>query len=55
MNQHHAFVIEAGAEEGIELAQAWVQKELGMTVRGNPDVVVLRYGLFSVEDAPPGS
>ena len=51
MNQHHAFVIEAGAEEGIELAQAWVQKELGMTVRGNPDVVVLRYGLFSVEDA----
>ena len=49
--QHHAFVIEAEAEKGIEVAQAWVDKELGMKVRGNPDVVVLRYGLFPVEEA----
>ncbi|OGG40430.1 hypothetical protein A2118_02850 [Candidatus Kaiserbacteria bacterium GWA2_50_9] len=49
--QHHAFVIEAEAEKGIEVAQAWVEKELGMKVRGNPDVVVLRYGLFPVEEA----
>ncbi|MDP2655285.1 MAG: hypothetical protein Q8P17_01855 [bacterium] len=58
-NRHHAFVIEAQAEEGIELAQAWAEKELGMTVKnpstklgaGNPDIVVLRYGLLSVEEA----
>jgi len=57
--QHHAFVIEAEAEEGIEAAQAWTEKELGMQVEnpstgfgtGNPDIIVLRYGLFSVDDA----
>ena len=49
--RHHAFVIEAEAEEGVELAQAWAARELGMQVKGNPDVVVLRHGLFSVEDA----
>src|SRR3989338_11678976 len=60
MNRHHhAFVIEEGAEEGIVVAQTWVEEELGMKVKnpsakfgaGNPDVVVLRYGLLSVEDA----
>ncbi|MEK7060531.1 MAG: hypothetical protein AAB936_00885 [Patescibacteria group bacterium] len=50
-NRHHAFVIEAETEQGIEAAQVWVEKELGMKARGNPDVVVLRYGLLSVEDA----
>ena len=49
--QHHAFVIEAGAEEGVGVAQAWVEKELGMKIKNNPDIVVLRYGLLSVEDA----
>ncbi len=49
--RHHAFVIEAEAKEGIEAAQAWVERELGIKAAGNPDVVVLRYGLFSVEDA----
>ena len=49
--RHHAFVIEEKAEEGIEAAQAWVERELGMKTKSNPDVVVLRYGLFSVEDA----
>lgn len=49
--RHHAFVVEAEAEEGIEVAEQWVERELGMRVKGNPDVVVLRYGLFSVEDA----
>lgn len=48
--QHHAFVIEAEAEAGIETAQAWVERELSMQVKGNPDVVVLRHGLLSVED-----
>ena len=49
--QHHAFVIEAEAEEGIAAAQAWAKKELGMKIENNPDVVVRQYGLLSVEDA----
>jgi len=57
--RHHAFVIEAEAKDGIEIAQAWAEKELGMNAHpsnglrtgGNPDFVVLRYGLFSVADA----
>lgn len=49
--QHHSFVIEAGAEEGIAAAQAWAEKEIGMKAEANPDFVVLQYGLLSVEDA----
>ena len=49
--RHHAFVIEAEAEEGISRACAWVEKELGMPAVGNPDVVIVRHGLFSVADA----
>lgn len=49
--RHQAFVIEAEAEEGIELAQSWATRELGMQTEHNPDIVVLRYGLLSVEDA----
>ncbi len=49
--RHQAFVIEAESEEGIEIAEAWVERELKMKVKGNPDIVVLRYGLLSVEDA----
>ena len=49
--RHQAFVIEAEAEKGIEAAQAWAERELLMSAKGNPDIVVLRYGLFSVEDA----
>ena len=51
MKQHHAFVIEAEASKGIEIAQAWAERELNMKMKGNPDIIVLRYGLFSVEDA----
>lgn len=59
MRRHHAFVIEAEAEEGITAARAWAERELGMNGEalstglgaGNPDVVVLRYGLLAVEDA----
>lgn len=49
--RHHAFVIEAEDDDGISVAHAWVEKELGMKLKANPDVAVLRYGLFSVEDA----
>lgn len=51
MKRHHSFVIEAEAEEGIATAQAWAERELKMNIKGNPDVIVLRYGLISVEDA----
>jgi DNA polymerase III delta prime subunit len=49
--QYQAFVIEAEAEKGIEVAHAWVEKNLHMKAGDNPDVVTARYGLFSVEDA----
>ncbi len=49
--QHHAFVIEAEAEEGIATAEAWLKNELGMEALNNPDIVVMRYGLLSVDDA----
>ena len=51
MNRHHAFVIEAEAEEGIARAHAWAERELKMKVQGNPDILVLQYGLLSVADA----
>ena len=49
--RHHAFVIPAEAEAGIEVAEVWVEKELGIKMKTNPDVIVLRYGLFSPDDA----
>lgn len=49
--RHHAFVIEAEAEAGIQAAGAWIEETLGMKAAANPDVIVLRYGLLSVEDA----
>jgi DNA polymerase III delta prime subunit len=49
--KHHAFVIEAAVEEGVEQALDWVSQELGLPTQGNPDAIVLRYTLFSVEDA----
>jgi DNA polymerase III delta prime subunit len=48
---HHAYVVGGGAEEGIARALAFIEQELGLAPDGNPDVVVRRYGLFSVEDA----
>lgn len=47
----HAFVIESEVEEGVLVAQAWIEKELSVVVLGNPDVIVLRYGLLAVADA----
>lgn len=49
--RHHAFVIEAEAEEGIRAAWAWAERELKMEIQRNPDIVVLRYGLLPVEEA----
>lgn len=48
---HHAFYVAGDMEEGIERALAYGAKTLGLAAAGNPDVVVLRYGLFPVEEA----
>ncbi len=48
---HHAYFLAGEAEEGIARTLAFVEKELGLTAVGNPDVLVLRYDLFSVDDA----
>ncbi len=49
--RHHAFVIEAEAEEGIALALGWAERELGMKAKANPDIVTFQFGLLSVDDA----
>lgn len=38
-------------EEGIQQALAYGERVLGLVPAGNPDVVVLRYALFPVEEA----
>lgn len=48
---HHAFVIEADHEKGIAFALSHIARELRLKTEGNPDVIVLSYGLLSVEDA----
>lgn len=49
--RHHAFVIEAGREEGIKLALEWARQELGMVTKANLDIVTFQYGLLTVEGA----
>jgi hypothetical protein len=47
----HAYYYAGDTEEGIERSLAFIEKELGLPKVGNPDVVVMRYGLLSVDDA----
>jgi DNA polymerase III delta prime subunit len=51
MSNHHAYLLTGDSEAGIASALGFTERELGLTASGNPDVVVLRYGLFSVEEA----
>lgn len=48
---HHAFFVAGDIEEGIQSALAYGERELGLSSTGNPDVLVLRYTLFPVEEA----
>ena len=48
---HHAFYVAGDAEEGIGRALFWGERILGLPPVGNPDVVVLSFQLFSVEEA----
>ncbi len=45
------YVIEASQEEGIESALSYAETALSMERQGNPDIIVLRYGVCSVEHA----
>ncbi len=49
--RHHAYVLESEVEAGVAQAHALVARELELEAKGNPDVITLRYGLLSVEDA----
>lgn len=48
---HHAYYVAGENEEGIEAALLHAETELGLVRHNNPDLIVLRHGLFSVEDA----
>ncbi|HEV7121523.1 MAG TPA: hypothetical protein VGN56_01700 [Candidatus Paceibacterota bacterium] len=48
---HHAYFITGDAEQGVEQALMHAETELGLARENNPDLIVLRHGLFSVEDA----
>lgn len=48
---HHAYYVVAQQEQGIERALTYAQHTLDMAGPNNPDIVVLRHTLFSVDDA----
>ena len=48
---HHAYLYAGEQEQGIEQALIFGEHELGLPRTGNPDVLVYRYGLFSIDDA----
>lgn len=47
----HAYFIAGESEGGIGKAETFAAETLGVAGRGNPDLAVLRYDLFSVENA----
>ncbi|HEX7651515.1 MAG TPA: hypothetical protein VF439_02250 [Candidatus Paceibacterota bacterium] len=49
--KHHAYVVEGEPEDGIRRALGFAGRELSLSADANPDVIVRRYGLFSVDDA----
>jgi hypothetical protein len=48
---HHAYYFAGDREQGIAAALTYATQQLGLSIENNPDVVVFRYGLFSVDDA----
>lgn len=48
---HHAYFVAGEAEEGIRAAHSFIEQVLKLPIPGNPDVITLRYDLFSVADA----
>lgn len=47
----HAYFTTGDQEEGITQAARFAEAQLGLARVGDPDLIVLRYGLFTVEDA----
>lgn len=48
---HHAFYATGNEDECIAHALSYANHTLGLETEGNPDVIMLRHQLFSVEDA----
>lgn len=48
---HHAYFVTGDIEEGVAAALNYGVQELGLLADKNPDVMVFRHGLFSVDDA----
>lgn len=48
---HHAYFVAGDREEGIKNALAYAEGALGMPLTGNPDILIERHGLFTVDDA----
>ncbi len=51
MEAHHAYLVTGDIESGVEAALRFAERATGAKAEGNPDVTLLRYGLFSAEDA----
>lgn len=47
----HAYFVGGEAEEGIGKSLRFAETALGLAPQGDPDLIVLRYGLFTVDDA----
>jgi DNA polymerase III delta prime subunit len=48
---HHAYFYAGEQEAGVAAAFSYAKETLGLTAENNPDVIIFRYGLFSVDDA----
>ncbi len=48
---HHAYFVTGDIEEGIAKALVFAETKLGLHALANPDIVTIRHGLLSVEDA----
>lgn len=48
---HHAYLATGEIGAGIERARSFAVRELGLAGHDNPDLIVLRYGHFPVEEA----
>ena len=48
---HHAHIIEGDAEELLPLLLAALERNMGIVAEGNPDVSILNYPLFGVEES----
>ncbi len=47
---HHAYLVAGPLDAAREAALSYVERELGLPPRGNPDIIEMRRGLFAIED-----